>query len=79
MRWDGFWSRFSNEFSLEYNDIQAIIKFLVEQNLRSKLGTPEKESAFVHYWVEQHLISKLGTPRAGQGRYGAIECNWNRK
>ena len=40
VRYDGFWSIFSNDFSLERTDIQAIIKFLVEQHLKSKIGTP---------------------------------------
>ena len=40
VRFDGFWSVFSNEFSLEYTDIQAIIKILVEQHLKCKVGTP---------------------------------------
>jgi len=59
---DGFWSRFSNEFSLEYRDIQAIIKFLVEQHLKSKLGTPLKRLAPKTHLVEHHLKSKVGTP-----------------
>ena len=40
VRQDGFWSIFSNDFSLRYTDTQTIIKFLVEQHLKSKVGTP---------------------------------------
>ena len=40
VRFEGYWSIFSNDFSLQYTDTQAIIKFLVEQHLRSKVGTP---------------------------------------
>ena len=47
VRYDGFWSIFSNDFSLERTDIQAIIKFLVEQHLKSKIGTPA--STFTHF------------------------------
>ena len=48
VRFEDYWSIFSNDFSLQYDDIQAIIKFLVEQHLRSKVGTPCLE----HYrWV----------------------------
>ena len=62
VRYDGFWSIFSNDFSLEYTDIQVIIKFLVEQHLRSKVGTPLNLNKISNSLVEQHLRSKVGTP-----------------
>ena len=74
VRYDGFWSIFLNDFSLEYTDVQAIIKFLVEQHLISKVGTPEawerKEEEIYKGnvtlgVVEQHLKSKVGTPLGG--------------
>ena len=58
----GFWSIFLNDFCLEYEDIQAIIKFLVEQHLRSKVGTPCGRNTVNIWRVEQHLRSKVGTP-----------------
>ena len=63
VRWDGLWSIFSNDFCLEYEDIQAIIKFMVEQHLRSKVGTPKPLLKEVPEQVEQHLRSKVETPR----------------
>ena len=62
VRWDGLWSIFSNDFSLEHSDIQAIIKFLVEQHLKSKVGTPKYDYPNSTSEVEQHLKSKVGTP-----------------
>ena len=59
---EGYWSIFSKDFSLQYTDTQAIIKFLVEQHLISKVGTPRQEERPRWRWVEQHLISKVGTP-----------------
>ena len=62
VRQDGFWSIFSNDFSLRYTDTQTIIKFLVEQHLKSKVGTPDTPNVPIIGWVEQHLKSKVGTP-----------------
>ena len=62
VRQDGFWSIFSNDFSLEYRDIQAIIKFLVEQHLKSKVGRPVDSCFRSTSPVEQHLKSKVVTP-----------------
>jgi hypothetical protein len=62
VRQDGFWSIFSNDFSLKYRDIQAIIKFLVDQHLKSKVGTIGEMSHILCDAVEQHLKSKVGTP-----------------
>ena len=68
VRYDGFWSIFLNDFSLEYTDVQSIIKFLVEQHLKSKVGTPWRRNFSNNSSVEQHLKSKVGTPKLRQVR-----------
>lgn len=42
------WSKFENEYNLNYNDIQIFIKYLVEKHFNSKDATPTPAQYFEH-------------------------------
>ena len=51
--YDIYWSLFESNLNLEYDDIQEVTKFLVEQNLKRELGT---------HWI-RHVSNRLALKR----------------
>jgi hypothetical protein len=57
-----YWEILEREFHLEYEEIQALTKFLVEEALKREVGTP---SSFIFppaILVEEALKREVGTP-----------------
>jgi len=58
-----YWSFFEDEFNLEYQEIQGLTKYLVEEILKVKVGTPQMERSLGVQVVEETLKVKVGTPK----------------
>ena len=52
IRYDGFWSVLEDKYSLNYADIQVIIKSMVETTYKMSVGTPKKNKCIIFYGVE---------------------------
>ena len=63
-----FWSVLKLEFDLNYEQIQYLVKHMVEEHLICKDITPRDISSHTFYSVEEHLICKDITPDSGVDR-----------
>jgi hypothetical protein len=52
VRYNDFWEVLKNKYLLEYDDIQAIIKSMVETTYKMSVGTPLNEMYERCRWVE---------------------------
>ena len=59
-----YWTLFESNFSLEYLEIKAITKYLVEETLKREVGTPFKRRQTEGCQVEEALKREVGTPTA---------------
>ena len=57
-----YWSLFESNFDLEYEEIQSITKFLVEEALKREVGTPSGEYLLGINRVEEALKREVSTP-----------------
>ena len=57
-----YWSFFESNLRLEYQEIQAITKYLVEEALKREVGTPNNSIGFSLSLVEEVLKREVGTP-----------------
>jgi hypothetical protein len=57
-----YWKIFESEFNLEYEEIQAITKYLVEDALKREVDTPRYASILKPSMVEEALKREVGTP-----------------
>ena len=58
-----YWSLFTDTLDLEYEEIQSITKYLVEEALKREVGTPVNEVLYVSELVEEALKREVSTPR----------------
>jgi hypothetical protein len=61
-----YWEILESEFSLEYEEIQAITKLLVEEALKREVGTPLACYPTTWIQVEEALKREVGTPFRGR-------------
>ena len=59
-----YWTLFESNFSLEYLEIQAITKYLVEEALKREVDTPPLAKKFTPAQVEDALKREVGTPKS---------------
>jgi hypothetical protein len=57
-----YWSLFESNFSLKYEEMQAITKYLVEEALKREVDTPDQVLLHIHRKVEEALKREVGTP-----------------
>jgi hypothetical protein len=57
-----YWEILEREFHLEYEEIQALTKFLVEEALKREVGTPTSNGILNESQVEEALKQELTTP-----------------
>ena len=57
-----YWSLFESNFDLEYEEIQSITKFLVEEALKRELSTPFFAKRSFCFSVEEALKREVSTP-----------------
>jgi len=57
-----YWSLFESNFSLKYEEIQAITKYLVEEALKREVDTPDQVLLHIHRKVEEALKREVDTP-----------------
>jgi hypothetical protein len=57
-----YWEILEREFHLEYEEIQALTKFLVEEALKREVGTPTSNGILNESQVEEALKRELTTP-----------------
>ena len=57
-----YWEILEREFHLEYEEIQALTKFLVEEALKREVTTPNAWDKFGKMIVEEALNRELATP-----------------
>ena len=57
-----YWTLFESNFSLQYLEIQAITKYLVEETLKREVGTPKKNLTLKRYLVEDALKREISPP-----------------
>jgi hypothetical protein len=57
-----YWSLFESNLKLEYGEIQAITKYLVEEALKREVSTPAGVSKFFGFEVEEALKREVDTP-----------------
>jgi hypothetical protein len=62
VRYQGFWSVLMDKYSLKYDDIQVIIKGMVENTYKMKVGTPVTVANTFNVSVENTYKMKVGTP-----------------
>jgi len=54
-----YWSFFESNLRLEYQEIQAITKYLVEEALKREVGTPIRLGKYHHHQVEEALKREI--------------------
>ena len=57
-----YWSFFREKLNLEYKEIQAITKFLVEEALKREVDTPDSGGYWKEPLVEEALKREVDTP-----------------
>ena len=57
-----YWSFFESNLRLEYQEIQTITKYLVEEALKREVGTPTSGFYLPRLLVEEALKREVGTP-----------------
>ena len=57
-----YWSLFESNLKLEYQEIQAITKYLVEEALKREVGTPFNVCKSNRFYVEEALKREVCTP-----------------
>ena len=62
-----YWEILESEFSLKYEEIQAITKYLVEEALKREVGTPSTAFLGERLRVEEALKREVGTPISKRG------------
>jgi hypothetical protein len=62
-----YWSILEREFRLEYEEIQALTKFLVEEALKREVTTSVLTVGDTYFEVEEALKREVGTPHRGGG------------
>ena len=60
-----YWSLFESNLRLEYGEIQAITKYLVEEALKREVGTPDTTTGIWAIGVEEALKREVSTPTGG--------------
>jgi hypothetical protein len=58
-----YWSFFAEKLNLEYEEIQEITKFMVEEALKIGVDTPGLETALFAHKVEEALKREVDTPQ----------------
>lgn len=61
-----YWTLFESNFSLEYLEIQAITKYLVEEALKREVSTPHFLHRYTSMLVEETLKREVSTPKIGE-------------
>ena len=61
-----YWSLFESNFDLEYEEIQRISKFLVEEALKREVSTPFQLVVISLELVEEALKREVGTPSTSE-------------
>ncbi len=62
-----YWVILEREFHLEYDEIQALTKFLVEEVLKREVTTPVPSGWVIGNPVEEALKREVATPHRGGG------------
>ncbi len=62
IRYENFWSVLFNKYSLEYTDIQILLKFMVEEAFKKELSTPYFKFSVSNFLVEEAFKKELSTP-----------------
>ena len=57
-----YWKILERELSLEYEEIQAITKLLVDEALKREVTTPFQGGNYINCLVEEALNREVGTP-----------------
>lgn len=69
-----YWEILEREFRLEYEEIQALTKFLVEKVLKREVTTPRYGGNGLAFTVEEALKREVGTPtRANPCSFSKVE------
>ena len=61
-KYDGLWSYFETEYQYNYEEIQSLMKYMVEEQLKSRVGAPYKGLVIGPTVVEEQLKSRVGAP-----------------
>jgi hypothetical protein len=69
VRYDNFWSVLVKKYSLNRDDIQVIIKGMVETTYKMKVGTPLSIRQLYAKQVETTYKMKVGTPVASKSNF----------
>ena len=64
-----YWSLFESNLKLEYGEIQAITKYLVEEALKREVSTPQMVLYIFSHTVEEAHKREVGTP-SGEYLFG---------
>ncbi len=62
VRWNDFWCVLSNKFSLNYQDIQNIIKFLIEETFKQEVEKPSIKNGVLLHTIEEAFKKAVSTP-----------------
>ena len=58
-----YWTLFTSKFDLSYEEIQAITKYLVEEELKREVKTTKLYGLTQQLVVEEALEKEIGTPK----------------
>ncbi len=62
IRFNTFWSVLENKYSMGYDDIQTLLKYMIEQAFKEKVSTPLRRSKETNSGIEQAFKAKVSTP-----------------
>ena len=68
-----YWEILESEFHLEYEEIQALTKFLVEEVLKREVATPRYGGNGLAFTVEEALKREVSTPHFQNSRNTNVE------
>ncbi len=66
VRWIDFWNVLSHKYSLNYIDIQLLLKFMIEEAFKKELSTPLMAHSDFNIMIEQVFKKTVSTPTPTQ-------------
>ncbi len=64
VRYDIVWEILEEKYLIEYDDIQTLLKYMIEQAFKEKVSTPFLDKVTVYLKVEQAFKEKVSTPES---------------
>ncbi len=73
IRYENFWGVLENKYLMGYEEIQILLKFIVEETFKQYLGLPYKTTATSHIQVEEAFKQKTSLPQSAMDYPSNVE------